>query len=185
MFKKLSLTSLILGFVTVLCAGCASDTHYDSMTSMLVVDVPVSPYSEPTVKIYQRITFDRDLSQISSMHLQDAWLSSDSLFGEDAMAVIQSASIYLYQDEQLKTEPLFWLTTLDQLRRKNEAKMLEMEAGDLKDYVVDGTNAIIIGIELELDAYQAMNYRLNDYECVNTDVCQYELMLSMTFEMSD
>jgi len=163
-------------------SACETDTHYDALTSVLKVSIPESPYTDNNAVIYQRITFDRDISSLSGIELGNAYLSVDTDRDEDFMAVVKNATIAIVDAEDSETILDYWLVTMNSMRHKNEAKLVEFELGDLLKYF-GKYNDLKVMIDLELDPYQAMKYRLN--ACDGEANCSLEMLLSMTFEMKE
>ncbi len=165
---------------TLLCS-CASDTHYDSMVATVTIDnLPESPYDNASVSFLHRITFDRDVASLKSIALDNAWLSIDvGESSEDRLQMVKAASVSVLENSDSAGQP--WLTTIANLRGKNEAQFLELKLDSLADYIHDGQ--LIIRIDYELDPFLTLRYR-EDY-CVDKEVCSLDLLLSMTFEMVD
>ncbi len=163
-------------------SACETDTHYDALTAVLKVSIPETPYTDNKAVIYQRITFDRDIVLLSSIDLGNAYLSAISDFDEDLMAIVQNATVAIVDPVDNETIRDYWLITMDSMRHKNEAKLVEFVIDDLATYFGE-YNDLKIMVELELDPYQAMKYRLE--HCGGETACSFELMLSMTFDMKD
>ena len=165
---------------TLLCS-CSTDTHYDSMMTRVTIDnLPESPYHAASVSTLHKITFDRDVASLKSMVLDNAWLSIDvGDADEDRLRIIKAASVILLDDRDGTEVP--WLTMIENLRRRNEARFLDVNGGPPKAYVHDGQ--MTIRIDYELDPYLVLEYR--QIYCRDKDLCPLELLLSMTFEMVD
>ena len=54
--------------------ACSSETHYDSISTVVTVDVTKAVEADQKVKVHHRFQFDRDLGPLQSMDLVEAWL---------------------------------------------------------------------------------------------------------------
>ena len=183
MKKILSVLSAIaLGASAMSLVGCGTDTHYDALVSHISVSIPQAPYSDSKTVVYQRITFDRDLASLSNISLEKAYLSMESIDDEDALAVMRNASISIMDPGNNEAPTTYWLLSMDSMRHQNEAELVEFNVGNLQNYM-SSANERKVMIELELDPYRAMKYRLE--QCGGKVDCSFDMLLSMTFEMSE
>ena len=66
-------------FLTICMAAvsaCAVDTHYDSVSTYIDINVPAAAQTKEPTTVYQRFQFDRDLVPLQSMVLESAWISA-------------------------------------------------------------------------------------------------------------
>ncbi len=177
-------------------SACSSDVHYDSISTEITFNIPELKNDGEPFKIHQRFQFDRDLIPLSSMTLEEAWISSpvsdkwddeslalvDNAFG---LNVIKSINVYIVKSEN---EPaIYWLLVPPrQLTGKNALfsafNVGSSTYGDLRDYL-DNYQQLEIEIELALEPYEASRYWRD--VCDMSETCIMKLPLSMQFKMEE
>ncbi len=170
----------LLCFMSCVMCSCATDTHYDSLAVKLTIpDMFDVSYAQTSKHLTYKITFDRDVASLQSFTLDDAWLSMDvGDSDEDRMAMIKAVSISLSKEDSSNDA---WLTSIENLRRKNELEFLEVNDLELSQYLENSQIPIVM--DIEFDPYFVHSYQQT--YCQNKDICPLDLHLSMTFKMVD
>ena len=177
-------------------SACSSDTHYDSISTEITFNIPDLKNDGEPFTIHQRFQFDRDLVPLSSMTLEEAWLSSpvsdkwddESLALVDnayALNVIKSISIYIVKSED--EPPIYWLLVSPSRLVGKHALFSAFNVGsspygDLRDYM-DSSQQLEIEIELALEPYEVSRYWRD--VCGMSETCIMKLPLSMQFKMEE
>ncbi|MBQ9243751.1 MAG: hypothetical protein IJ165_11125 [Proteobacteria bacterium] len=177
------LVSLLFTFcIFTLMSACATETHYDSVSTTLQLDVAQLPLDGSEITVRQRFMFDRDLAMLSSMTLTEAWISAPDMPVNDefSLDMLRSANIYLVESENAPS--IYWLVVPNSKLNGRDAKFSEFNVGDLRQYI-DNYNQIELEITLSLEPYQVMRYWRD--VCGMSKDCTLELPLSMQFKMED
>lgn len=191
--KKAILTSMILALGIPFVSGCATDTHYDSISTSLRLALVDIPKDGSTMKIRQRFHFDRDLVPLSSMHLEEAWISAPSSDdewlefentwsgGAYTLDIVQSVSISLVSvEDDSKTE--LWLYVPTYELHEEHAVFTEQIRDDLRLYMNENKQ-LELEVEIAMEPYYVMSYWRD--VCQMTEDCLITLPLSMQFKMVD
>ncbi|MBQ1925567.1 MAG: hypothetical protein II180_05545 [Proteobacteria bacterium] len=180
MKKLLFLLFAFCGFAML--SACASDTHYDSVSTTLQLNLADLKLDGSEVTVRQRFMFDRDLSVLSSMTLAEAWLSAPDMLHDRSfqLDILNSANVYLVEDEEMPS--IYWLVIPNSKLNGQDAKFSEFNVGDLRQYV-DAYNQIELEITVSMEPYHAMRYWRD--VCNMSEDCTIELPLSMQFKMED
>ncbi len=188
--KKL-LSLLILTFIIPLMCACSTDTHYDSVSTEITLDVPDLPYDGSSITVHQRFQFDRDLAPLTSMSLVEAWLTSpaiDTDWSDEenrqddsfSLDIVQSINISLVESED--SQPIFWMLIPSAQLHGTEALFNDFNVGDLRQYI-DDYQQLELEIEIRLEPYHIMRYWRD--VCKMSKDCTIQLPLSMQFKMED
>ena len=178
--KLLFLLFTLCGFAML--SACASETHYDSVSTTIQLNLADLKLDGSEVTVRQRFMFDRDLVVLSSMTLAEAWLSAPEVSSDDSyqLDILNSANVYLVEDEELPS--IYWLVIPNSKLTGHDAKFSEFNIGDLRQYV-DAYNQVELEITVSIEPYHAMRYWRD--VCNMSDDCMIELPLSMQFKMED
>lgn len=171
--------------------SCSSEVHYDSVSTTLEVDL-THPEDYENVSIKQRYTFERNVSTISAMELDEAWLSSPMRIqkespsedsGDEAsfdLEILKEIHITVY--DPVSAEHILWLTVPYRALVGENVMFQEFDLGNLTQYL-DAARQLEIRIEMSLNTYHAMRYWRDacDFEAS----CTLKLPLSIQFRMED
>ncbi len=177
-------------------SACSSDTHYDSISTEITFNIPELKNNGEPFKVHQRFQFDRDLEPLSSMTLEEAWISSpvSDLWDEESLALIDNnytldliRSIHIYIVESEDDPPIYWLLVPAGKLTGKHALFSPFNVGgdkygDLRDYM-DNFKQLEIEIELSLEPYEVSRYWRD--VCNMSETCIMKLPLSMQFKMED
>lgn len=173
-------------------SACSTDTHYDSVSTEITLNVPKMPYDGSSMTVRQRFQFDRDLMPLESMTLAEAWLSAPTisyswddemksrLNSSYSLDMVQSISISLIESED--AQPVFWMLIPATQLHGTDALFTEFNVGDLRQYM-DNHQQLELEIELKLEPYHVMKYWRD--VCIMDKNCTIQLPLSMQFKMED
>lgn len=173
----------------ILLASCASDIHYDSMSTTASVSFDEFLTSGGNVTILQRFQFDRDLAELSSMHLTEAWISAPILpdglndsseTGDYDLSMVNSVGISIMDPAANKS--VFWLMGKPASYERENALFKEMNIGDVRNYM-DEDMVFEIKISLSIDGYLMTKYWRDI--CQMASQCTLEFPVSMQFKMED
>ena len=188
---SLSLTALCMLGMT----ACTTETHYDSVSTNISINVPNMPYDGSMMTIRERFQFDRDLSSISSMTLHEAWLSSPpDVQGSDedartddavlpvslSLDIVKTISISLVESEN--SPSVVWLVVPSSQLKGKDAIFSDFNVGDLRQYM-DSYQQLELEVEIALEPYHVMRYWRD--VCGMSANCTINLPLSMQFKMED
>ncbi len=193
--KKLFLSLFILALGIPVLYGCSADTHYDSVSSDISINIaPEDNDGEPVV-VRQRFQFDRDLTTVSSMTLYEAWLSSptagpradreevERIDDSYTLDIVKSISVSIVEnDEDTEQKPVFWMMIPSSDLHHHHALFSEFNIGDLRAFM-DKYQQLEVEINIALEPYYAMKYWRDI--CSMSDTCTVTLPFSMQFKMED
>lgn len=181
---------VLLGALSAAHFGCSSETHYDSISTEIAVDVYKAIETDKTLKLFHRFQFDRDLVPLHSMKLVEAWVDlpvypDEIQQKDDAGALnfemIRDISISLV-DPNGGASSVFWLYAAPSAASTEPSLFSEMNVGDLRQYMNDEMK-LDVEIRMTLDPYQAMRYWRD--ACKLEDSCRLIVPFSMQFKMED
>ncbi|MBR4986616.1 MAG: hypothetical protein IKY83_12865 [Proteobacteria bacterium] len=182
MKKLLFLLFALFGFT--LLSACASETHYDSVSTTVQLNVSELPLDGSEVTIRQRFQFDRPLNALSSMTLAEAWISAPEMANIDgipySLDMLKSVNIFLVEEEDAPS--IYWLVVPSSKLSGQDVMFSEFNIGDLRQYV-DSYQQIELEITLSMEPYQVMKYWRD--VCDMNNKCILEFPLSMQFKMED
>ena len=174
-------------------AACETDMNYDAISTEISFDIAELKNNGEPFKIHQRFEFDRDLSTVSSMRLNEAWLSSpiSGSWDEESIArindvysldVVKSIRIYLVTNDTVLEE---WMDIPSEYLTGKDAQFAFYEVGknnygDLRDYL-DANQQLEIEIDLALEPHEVSRYWRD--VCDLSETCIMHLPLSMQFKM--
>jgi len=172
-------------------SACSVDTHYDSVSTYIDINVPAAAQTNEPTTIYQRFQFDRDLAPLQSMNLESAWISApevvlDTTNGDVAyntdfrLDIVDKLSISIVESENETLIP--WIHNDSSLKGEDVQLSDDKRIEDLRFY-------INIYQQLELQIQITLNPSLlNKYwrdVCDLSSDCTLRLPLSMYFKMEE
>lgn len=192
--KRVCSIACLMGLIGCAVSSCSTDTHYDSISTTLSIDINDATVSGNTVKMQHRFQFDRDLVPLNSMTLLQAYISSPLIGspwdpedetskkdnGTYSLSMIEAVSVSLIENDD--TQKTFWLYYNDDHKEQTDAPFSEMSVGDLRAFM---TTEMYLNVEfsVSLDPYQAMRYWRD--VCELSDDCILNIPISMQFKMED
>jgi hypothetical protein len=169
--------------------ACAFDTHYDSVSTHVDVNVVDAIKGNNEVKIFHRFQFDRDLTTVSNMSLYEAWLEIPEINQKDAydaegvpfeMSMFRAFDVSVVISDDAPSEP--WLALSPDMTYKKNAMFKANDKGDLRDYM-DDDQQFELEFDIKLEPYHLTRYWRD--VCHLSDECVMSIPLSMQFKMKD
>ncbi len=169
--------------------ACSSETHYDSVSTYVAIDVAKALNSDQKLTLYHRFRFDRDVVPLQSMEIVEAWISSPEIYDADNPLAKGVFSINLVRemnisivDQNNSNTSIYWLTVEPSPDSPDQARFTEMNVGDLRQYM-SSEMKLEIKADVTLDTYRATQYWRDI--CQLGDACLSRLPLSMQFKMEE
>ena len=182
--------NLIKATIFAICSlgatACSVDTHYDSVSTHIDIDVAKLTNDGSEITVYQRFQFDRDLVPLEEMTLEEAWISAPDVISDPMIRVftldmVRSLDIKVVPDGTEKQIP--WLRFDASNASEWMYKQLEtVDEFDLRQYI-NSYQQLEIQINISLEPYQVTRYWKEI--CNFSDKCTISLPLSMYFKMAD
>lgn len=169
--------------------ACSSETHYDSISTVVTVDVTKAVEADQKVKAHHRFQFDRDLGPLQSMDLVEAWLDTPTVMLQEGsvtdgdpfnLGIIRDMGISIV--DQNNGTKVFWLYVTPTPSTLDKARFSELNVGDLRGFMTSAMK-FEIEVNITLDTYQAMRYWRDI--CQMEEKCNVQLPFSMQFKMDD
>ena len=184
--KKLALT-LIMGAFAL--ASCSTDTHYDSLSTSVEIDIAKIVNDGNPISIYQRYQFDRDLADLSAITVNEAWISSPEIVNDDVamkspdLAILRNITLSLIEPQT--SDSTLWMS-LTQLRRTNEvARLIDFtidDESDIREYF-DSYQQLEIEYHITLEPSIVTMYWRNN--CDFSEPCTLRIPISIMFKMAE
>ena len=172
--------------------ACSVDTHYDSVSTYVDINITEKAMTGDEITIYQRFQFDRDLVPLQTMELESAWISAPDLTGEILNEGVDPYSFTLNTLRlfkiQITTEdnedPTPWLSGYDWYNLKGEHAQLDSSGyvSDVREYI-DDYQQLELQIVVTMDPYHVSRYWRD--VCNFSEDCTIRIPLSMHFRMED
>ena len=183
---KLSFLVLCMSAFT----ACSVDTHYDSVSTYIEINVTENSLTGETIPIYQRFQFDRDLVPLESMSLESAWISApdlvDAPYNDSSepfeLNVLRDFSIQLVNpgEEESTTK---WLSIFHPTELKgNDFQLHQFGVSDLRTYLNE-YQQLELQIKVDVEPYHLARYWRD--VCHFSENCTMKIPLSMHFKMED